>query len=134
MTARSDIEQIDGALGRFPERAVRRSLDTFRRQITPSLKTDTGGDFRLSGLNNIGKLSMTLKVTGSELVEGRLMAGPKRMRGPWRWLEDGTRPRATSTGRTHPGTPAKRTWSDPVRRALPAADRAISDEFQAVIR
>lgn len=132
MSASRDIDQVADAVGRFPETAVRHAVDRFRTAIQPRLKRDTGGDNRLSGIGN-ARLNVSTKVAGSVLVEGTVTAGPKKMRGPWRWLDDGTRPRSTATGQ-HPGTDPKHTWSDPVQRAMPDVQSGIARDFEAVIR
>lgn len=128
MTAAGDLRSAAGELAEFPDAAVRRAVTTLRGVVLPVARVDTGGDLELSGVG--GKLTVTTKVSGTAFVEGVVQAGPVRRRAQWRWLEAGTRARVTSTGRTHPGTKGKRTWSDPVERALPDVERQIVSDFE----
>jgi len=132
VTASADIDHVVAALDRFPDTAVRRAVDQFRDAVRPRLKRDTGGDFRLSGIGN-ARLNVSTRVVGRDLVEGKVTTGPKKLMGPWRWLDDGTRPSVTADGR-HYGTTAKHTWSDPVAKALPDVQAGIARDFVAVVR
>lgn len=121
----------------LPGEGVQHSTALLRDGLQQSLRRDAGGDRRLSGLGRSGR-AQTVKVTKSEhgsFVEGRVMAGPRDQRAPWFWMEEGTaagarRVRGTSrryrgglTTYYHPGTPAKRTWSEPVGRIAPSIEQ-----------
>lgn len=116
------LGRIGRRLRTMPQEGVAEATKILRAEIRRNLRADTGGDNILSGLRN--GVPLTVKVTqrGTELVEGRVMAGPKDQRAPWFWIEEGTKagPRRAPVGRYnsaranrgfHPGTPAFRTWS-----------------------
>lgn len=143
--------QAADALGRvgrnlrtLPGEGVQYGTGVLRDAIHRSLQRDTGGDRRLSGVGSRSR-PLSVKVTRRELgnlVEGRVMAGPPAQRAQWFWLDEGTRAgdrrvRTTSfrhrgrlTSYYHPGTPAKRTWSDPVGRAMPSIERHFEELFR----
>ena len=129
MTAASDLEAVAAQLDQFPEQAVRHATAELRRAILPRLRRDTGGDQRLSGMRSGARLNVTAETTGSG---GQVAAGPRRMLGPWRWINDGTRARAQGRGR-HPGTRAKGTWDQPVAKAVPDVERDVAAMFDQVI-
>ena len=109
-------------------------VDGFRKQIRPQLKTDTGGDNRLSGIGN-AKLSVTGRVKGLGRVTGTVTASPRKLAGPWRWLEDGTRPHYTHNGtRRHPGTAGKRTWTKPVDKAYRSLESDVLRMWDNTLR
>ena len=74
------------------------------------------------------------------------MAGPRDQRAAWFWMEEGTaagsrRVRSTSfrhrgrlTTYYHPGTPAKRTWSEPVGRVAPSVEQHFARLFERAMR
>lgn len=134
-----------GRVGRnlrtLPDEGVQWGTREIRRDVLASLKRDAGPDMKLSGVRN-GR-PLTVKITrrsSGQLVEGRVMAGPRDQRAPWFWMEEGTQAgdrrlrRRNRTGeiRTfyHPGTPAKRTWS----RALPPATERVRKNFENLFR
>jgi hypothetical protein len=129
VAAASDLEAVADQLDQFPEQAVRHAVTELRSAILPRLRRDTGGDQRLSGMRSGARLDVTVETTGTG---GQVAAGPRRMRGPWRWLNDGTRPRAQGRGR-HPGTPAKGTWDRPVAKALPDVEREVATLFDRTV-
>lgn len=135
MTAAGDLTQIAGSVERFPAAAVQHVLDSLSRSILPELRGDTGGDFRLSGLGT-ARLRLDTQVIGGLAggpAIGTLSAGPRKMMGPWRWIDAGTQPRPQGDGR-HPGTPGKGTFSDTVDRRLPYLDGQLADLFDRTIR
>lgn len=132
MSAAGDLEQAAAKLEQFPEQAVRRAVDTLRGAASDRLKVDTGGNYRLSGVGN-ARLGIRSSVKGTQFVEGVVGAGSRRTETIERWLNDGTRPRTTSAGNTHPGTPAKRTWDDPIDRTLPIVERELGAMFDRII-
>ena len=107
----------------FPRQYVDQTVKDIRKAVTKSLKTDTG-DGRMSGAGN-ARLTIKATVKGDSIVTGDVSAGGAR--GPWTWLEEGTKPHIVGgwyKGAHHPGTRAKRTWS---RAVGPALDRATKD-------
>ena len=133
MTAAGDLTQIAGALEQYPGRAVRYAVEAVRRPIATELRRDTGGDSRLSGVSQT-RLTVKVDVVGQgAAVFGSVSAAPRKLIGPWRWLDAGTRPRAQGAGR-HPGTPAKRTWSEPVGRTLPVVEQHVAAMFDEAMR
>lgn len=141
------LGRIGRRLRTMPQEGVAEATKILRAEIRRNLRSDTGGDNRLSGLRNGTALSVKVTQRGTDLVEGRVMAGPRDQRAPWFWLEEGTRPgrRGAPVGRYnsaranrgfHPGTPAFRTWSrsfeqveDRIRQDMERRwQRAIEDE------
>lgn len=131
------LGRIGRRLRTMPQEGVAEATKILRAEIRRNLRRDTGGDFRLSGLRNGSSLSVKVTQRGSELVEGRVMAGPRDQRAPWFWLEEGTRPgrRGAPVGRYnsaranrgfHPGTPAFRTWS----RSFDAVEAKIRADME----
>lgn len=117
MTAAGDLRDAADQLERYPADVVRRGVDMLRAAVGARLRVDTGGDQRLSGIGN-ARLTVSGKVTGSVFVEGRVTAGPRQLIGPWRWLNDGTRPHGN-----HPGTRPLATFDRPVADTLPVIER-----------
>lgn len=128
MTAAADLREAAGQLARFPEQVVRHAVDELAKAVERQLRTDTGGDNRLSGVRGKRKLQVERKVTafGTGFAEGSVAAGPRRMLGPWRWLNDGT-------GEPGP-TRAKGTFDGAVQRSLPAVELQIANQFDTLIR
>lgn len=128
MTAATELQDVADKVARFPSDAVRHVVTELRRVIDAELRRDTGGDARMSGVGQT-RLAVQTDIKGAV---GSVTAGPKRMRGPWRWLEDGTRPRQQGNGR-HPGTTAKRTWSEPSELRIPQIERELGTRFESAI-
>jgi len=128
MTAAAELDRSADEVARYPEQGHGLSGRLLRQAVDRRLKVDTGGDRRLSGIGN-ARLSTRSTVTGTVFVEARVAAGPRRLVGPWRWLNDGVRPWTTSAGNVHPGTPAKRTFDDPVDRTLPTVEHELALTF-----
>jgi len=129
VTAAGDLDAVAGNVERFCDDAVKRAVVDLKKAILIQARRDTGGDLRMSGIGT-ARLGIQTKVTGN--VVGTVSAGPRRMRGPWRWLNDGTRPRPQGRGR-HPGTPAKGTWDRPALKAIPQVERDIAARFNALV-
>lgn len=110
------------------------------KTLKSQLKSDTGGDRRLSGLGEYGRPQTVVVKThvAGRTVEAYVLGGPRSQRAPWFWLEFGTKPGprpwrsrnrggtrfgqvalSASRGLMHAGTPAKRTWSKGIRAADP---------------
>lgn len=136
--AADNLGRVGAKLRTLPGEGVQHSTALLRGEITKRLKADTG-DRRLSGAGRNAK-PLTVKVTKRELgnlVEGRVMAGPRSQRAQWFWLNEGTKPGARRYRKStfgistnafyHPGTPAKRTWSDPVGRVAPSIERHFEE-------
>lgn len=133
MTAATDLEAVAGNVERFPAQAVRGVVTGLRAAIITQARRDTGGDLKLSGAHQRDRLDVTTEVNGGTVVVGEVIPGPRRQLGPWRWLNDGTRPRIQGSGR-HPGTRPKHTIDLAVDRALPGLEREVADRFDEVIR
>lgn len=132
----------------LPDEAVELATRELRTAALAQLKRDTGGDRKLSGLRNGRPLTVRVTKRGRELVEGRIMAGPKSQRAPWFWLEEGTRagPRGRPFGRgtnpntrradrgNHPGTPAKGTWTKAFESTAPRVQSDIQALFDRVFQ
>lgn len=144
------LGRVGKNLRTLPEEGVQQATVKVRKQILVALKADTGGDRRLSGLGARGR-PLTVKVTRrstGNIAEGRVMAGPRRQRAPWFWLEEGTdagdrrirgtsRRRGTAPGaRTfrHSGTPAKRTWSRSVGPVLDEVREDFERQWRNAVR
>ena len=142
--AADDLGRVAAKLRTLPSEGVKYATAMMRTEINKSLSRDAGGDRRLSGLGPNGR-PQTVKTTSrhlGNLVDGRVMAGPANQRAPWFWMEEGTQPghrrvrvgsrRHTGSLTTyyHPGTPAKRTWSEPVNRVAPSVERHFEDLFK----
>lgn len=137
------------ALGRIaarhrtlPDEGVQVATKVVHRAALDALKADFGSDRKLSGLRNARPqtIRITRRATG-QLVEGRVMAGPRDQRAPLFWREEGTEPgrRGSPVGRFnsarsfrgfHPGTPASSWWSRGVGPAVEEARR----EFEQLHR
>jgi hypothetical protein len=131
VTAAGDLHQVAGNVERFLDDAVKRAVADLKRPILAQARRDTGGDLRLSRLGR-ARLGVQTKVTGTVNVIGTVTAGPRKMRGPWRWLNDGTRRRPQGRGQ-HPGTPAKGTWDRPAIKAIPQVERDIAARFNGLV-
>lgn len=129
MSASDDIEAVAAKLDQFPEQAVRHAAVELRSAILPRLRRDTGGDQRLSGMRSGARLNVTAETTGQG---AQVAAGPRRMLGPWRWLNNGTRPRAQGRGQ-HPGTRAKGTWDQAAAKAIPDVERDVATLFDRTV-
>lgn len=130
MSAASDLETVADQLDEFPEQAVRHAAVELRGAILPRLRRDTGGDQRLSGMRSQTRLDVVVDIAATD---ARVTAGPRRMSSAWRWINDGTRPRAQGRGR-HPGTRAKGTWDQPVAKAIPDIERDIGNLFDRAVQ
>lgn len=133
MAAADELAQDARRVAEFPRDAVARAVRSFAEALRPRVAADTGGDNRLSGLRDGDDLRVNTRVDGYTIVEGLVSAGPRGMRGPWRWLDDGTRPRDQGAGR-HPGTPARNTFSDPVEQTMPVVITDMDTAWRLVIR
>jgi hypothetical protein len=133
VTAGGDLAQVAAELEQLPERAVRYAVEALRRPLAAEQRRDTGGDNRLSGVGGT-RVSIRTEIVGrGGSVLGTVEWWPRRMRGPGRWLDDGTRPRVQGAGR-HPGTPAKRTWTGPLDRTVPTVEQGMAALFEGAIR
>lgn len=133
MTAAADLDQVAGNVERFPDQAVRHVVTGLRAAIVARARRDTGGDMRLSHDRRRIQLDVTTNIAGQGHVQGEVIPGPRRAVSRWRWLNDGTRPRAQGSGR-HPGTRGLRTIDAAVDRALPDLERDVATQFDEVLR
>lgn len=126
MPAATELRETADVIGRYPAQAVRHVVEGLGRAIDKQLRRDSGGDYRLSGARGKKRMKVETDVAGSV---GTVTAGPRRLLGPWRWLNDGTKPHGA-----HPGTAAKRTFDAPAEKAIPQLELEISDQFTTLIR
>ena len=130
MPAADEIAADARRLALFPGDVARAAVDTLATAVRPRVLVDTGGDRQLSGMRSGGRLGLITKVQDGEAsAEAEVAAGPRKMLGPWRWRNDGTRPHGG-----HPGTRGARTWDDPIDAAMPVLVDQIDDMFRLVIR
>lgn len=133
-SASAAARSVATAARAFPRRFVKESVKATRKAIADTLKADTGGDSAMSGIGN-AKLKVKTSVKGEQTVTGTVTAG--KPRGPWTWLEEGTKPHAVGgkfRGARHPGTRGKRTWSRPAVKAIDGEARRARQELTAIIR
>lgn len=119
----------------FPRTFVKGAVSDIRKDQTKSLKADTGGDAKLSGIGNARLTIRTSVKGGGSLVTGELSAG--KPRGAWAWLEHGTKPHIVGgkfKGARHPGTRGKQTWSRSVGPSLDRASKRARGELVAIVR
>lgn len=118
----------------FPRKFVKQAVADIRKGQTKTLKADTGGDGGLSGIGG-AKLRIKTSVKGDTIVTGVVEAGSPR--GPWTWLESGTKPHIAGgryRGARHPGTRGKRTWSRAATPGLAKAAKTASREVTTIVR
>ena len=118
----------------FPKSFVKESVKATRKEVAKTLKADTGGDSGLSGIGG-AKLKIKTSVKGDNPAVGSVTAG--KPRGPWTWLEKGTKPHIAGgkfRGARHPGTRGKRTWSKPATVSLDREAKRARRELAAIIR
>ena len=124
----NELRSLSKGMSLLPSEMVRQGTKQVRGPVLARVARDSGGDRRLSGIGNVGQFKVTTKVTGTVFVEGRVFAGPGKMRGPWSWLESGT------TRKRHGRTRGKGTWSEPVEAELPKVQRTLERMFEAAVR
>jgi hypothetical protein len=146
VTAGATYRRLAADLERVPPRAVEEASKIVKRGLTASAKAATGGDGRFSRAP-WARLTVNVDVrafTGDEAVAEITPA--KRSGGPWRWIEDGTRPHPIGArkhlrlGREwiigpvqHPGSRGKQAWTEAVDRTQDAAIEAMRREALEVI-
>lgn len=139
---RNAFGEVSDGLRSLPREGVHLASAELRSAILEALRRDAGSDRRLSGLRS-GK-AQTVKVTAraeGDGFDGYVMAAPRSQRAPWFWLEEGTaagfRGRPNGARRrnrgSHPGTPAKSTWSRGVDAGIPAAYKHFDDLLGAAL-
>lgn len=124
------MKQIAKNAESFPRKFVTAAVSDIRKDQTKTLKKDIGGDMGMSGIGN-ARLTFKSTVKGDSIVTGEVSVG--KPRGPWTWLEEGTRPHIAGgryRGARHPGTRAKRTWS----RALPKSVDGVLKKARKELR
>ncbi len=109
MSVGGDLHSLARQISGLPVEMVRAGAKQLRGPLLDSATRDSGGDRKLSGLRNSGRFTVSTSVRGKTAVKGRVFAGPPAMRGPWDWMNRGTKPRRQGSG-VHPGTRGKRTW------------------------
>lgn len=135
MAAVEDLGKLAEDVESFSERAVRHLVTGLAGEIRPQIKRDLGGDSKMSGIGNARlSVSTKVKVVGDK-VTGSVSAAPKKLAGPWSWMESGTKQHNTHHGtRWHPGTRGKRSWSKPVDRAVAALEREVAVMWDGMVR
>lgn len=143
--AKDRLGRVGNKLRTLPDEGVQSGNRRIRASVLASLREDAGQDRRLSGIRNGRPQTVTTtKRRNGNLVEGRVMAGPRSQRAPWFWMEEGTRSgrRGAPVGRYnsrrsargwHPGTPAKRTWSRGVRTVMPEVRADMEQRFRKAL-
>ena len=116
----------------LPNQMVKAGGDHLKAPIRASFKRDTGGDMRLSGIGNRGRFTISSSARGTSSAKGFVQVA-KSMRGPASWLNSGTKPRRQGSG-FHPGTPAKRTFDEPVEREIREALAEMQRLFDRALR
>lgn len=72
---------------------LKRQGMALRRDLLASVKRDAGSDRALSGIGNKPKLGVRLRTEqGKRTSTVSLQPSPKAARGPWSWMDQGTRP------------------------------------------
>jgi hypothetical protein len=136
------LGRVGKRLRTLPEEGVQEGTAIVRRRMLESMVAAFGSDRKLSGLPN-GR-PQTVRVTRrsrGQLVEGRIMAGPRDQRAPLFWRDEGTRAgrRGAKVGRYgsgrafrghHPGTDPTYWWS---RAVGPVLDE-VSANFERLYR
>ena len=134
-SAGAGLRQLARRAEAFPRKFVKSAVSDLRKEQTKKLKMDTGGDAAMSGIGN-AKLKIKTSVKGDTTVTGSVSAG--KPRGPWTWLEEGTKPHSAGgkfRGARHPGTkPGKRTWSRSVPRMMDGVVKKARDELRAIVQ
>lgn len=119
--AAARLRKLERELRSLPRKLIDDASTSLAKAATRSLVRDAGADRRLR--NAPTPLRVIRKVTGDQVVEGVVSAGPPRGRGQWSWLEKGTEPHQIGKG-THPGHSGKRTWS---RAITPEVEKVRAD-------
>jgi hypothetical protein len=137
----------------LPERTVRVGADAFNESITARVRTDTGGDMKLSGFGGRSgkgtRIATTTRISGG----GRIATATIRLRGAQAAiLEKGARPHTVGRRRdgkgglhmnvggwkTGPwrvsGSPAKQTFTKGIDDGRAAARSAMDAELSGAIR
>jgi|SRR5690606_12863195 len=120
----------------IPAELVDVAAQRYKAAIGQRLTSDTGGDRLLSGMvrrrrrSAIPALSVDV-VPMSERAGGAgawVFAGPKRLRGPWSWLEAGTSPHRIKRW-VHPGARPLHTFSNPADTVTPQVLAEVDATF-----
>ena len=155
----ADYRALAKRVATLPERVVRAGAEEMNRAIIAELRADTGGDQALSGMSKgrrgrRTKLATTTTVTsGISIASAIIKASPRRARGIWAIIDEGTDERIVGRRRGGGGkhmhipgegwrtgpwsagrSPAKHTWSDGVRRGTGPAERAMAAVFDREMR
>jgi hypothetical protein len=129
------LKKKSARLRALPGEGVTEAVGTVRKAVMPRAKKDTGGNLLLSGLKNGRAFTIDVKRSGGTVVTAEIKAGPRGQRAPWFWLNEGTNPHTTHGGtRPHPGTPAKRTWDDPIEQARAKIKTDFENRFRSAIK
>jgi hypothetical protein len=158
-SAAANYRALARRVATLPERVVRAGAEAMNREIIAELKADTGGDQALSGFGRSRrgrktKLATTTTISGGRaLASAVIKASPKRARGMWTIIEEGTGERISGRKRGGGGlhmeipgegwrtgpwsagrSPAKHTFTDGVRRGTRPAEQAMAEVFDRETR
>ena len=157
MTASSGLRRRSTAVKDFRRQELKRHANQIRKDLIRSAKSATGGDRRLSGLGNKPLISVRVRtVDGNRTTSVTIVPSPKAAAGPWRWIEDGTKPgrragrKSTRNGRTrrastvegvgsyfHPGTRGTqgvKAWSTPLVTRIPKVRAELRASFKQTMK
>lgn len=112
----------------MPQHAVGEAVRVLNAEFGTSMRTDTGGDLKLSGVRRGRPLKVTVRRQNLGTVSSATLTADG-FRAAWVWLQDGTNQRSSRNGRTWRGSPAKHTWSRPIEQAQPAITDAFNRAF-----
>jgi hypothetical protein len=130
------LGRVGKRLRTLPEEGIQANTKLVQRRMLESMIAAFGSDRKLSGVPNARPQTIrTTKRSLGQLVEGRVMAGPRDQRAPLFWREEGTKAgrRGAKVGRygagrafrgNHPGTPPTYWWS---RAIGPVLDEVRAD-------
>ena len=153
MASASDgLRRRSEALKDFQHDALKKHGANMKRKLVASAASATGGDRRLSGLGPKPILGVTLRTEkGSKTSTVTLVPSPKAARGPWVWIQDGTRPgmrrrsrragvsrrnsQITGSGSYyHPGTSGSNAWFGVTDAELPKIAAELRRQFNVAGR
>jgi hypothetical protein len=156
VTASEGLRRRSEAVRDFRRDEMKKHANTIRKGLIASAKTATGGDRKFSGLGDKPRISVSVRTEhGGRTTTVTIKPSPKAARGPWRWIEDGTKPGrravrpAFRNGRSrraatiegfayyHPGTRGSqgvKAWSKPINEQLPEVTAEMRSNFRQIIK
>lgn len=154
MVASDGLNARAEAVRQFHHDELKKHGAALRKKLIRSAKDATGGDRKLSGLGNKPVLGVRLRTErGGRSTTVTLTPSPKAAKGPWSWIQDGTRSgrrarrvsarnghsrtQATLNARysyLHPGTAGSNAWFGPVDSQMPKIRAELRSAFNALGR